>query len=134
MAFSDRLVIPFSTTEASPASVDIVITPMTVKSVELTFPSGCVGLVGVWFRYQDQQIWPIAPKSRFRGNDQSIKFNPNVELLEPPFLLTMYGINEDDTYQHTVYAVIDVDFPGGFFQTVLSRLLPGSGAIALRGR
>ena len=134
MPYSDRLEIPFNTTEADPASVEIGITPAKITSVELTFPSGCVGLVGAWFTYQDQQIWPITPKTRFRGNDQQILFRPNIDLLEPPHTLTLWGINEDDTFPHTVYAVIDVEFPGGFFETLFSRLFPGGGAVALRGR
>ncbi len=134
MAFSERLAIPASTTEASPASIDIPILPLTVKTVELTFPSGCVGLVGVWLEYQDRQIWPDNPGARFRGNDQAIKFAPSIELEEPPFIITFRGINDDDTFAHTVYAVIDVEYPGGFFENILSRLLPGSGAVALPGR
>ena len=134
MAFAERLAIPASTIEASPASVTIPILPLTVKTVELTFPSGCAGLVGVWFEYQDRQIWPDNPGSRFRGNDQAIRFSPAVELQEPPFEIVVRAINEDDTYAHTVYAIIDVEYPGGFFANILSRLLPGSGAVALPGR
>ena len=134
MAYTERLVIPANTTEAAPAQIEIPIVPITVKSVEITFPSGCVGLVGAWFEYQDRQIWPYNLKARFRGNDQTIRITPGIELEEPPLLLTIRGINEDDTFPHTVYVVVDAAFPGGFFETILSRLLPGSGPVALPGR
>ena len=134
MAYSERLVIPANTTEASPAQIEIPIVAITVKAVEITFPSGCVGLVGVWFEYQDRQIWPYNLKARFRGNDQTIRFKPGILLEEPPLLLTIRGINEDDTFAHTVYIVVDAEFPGGFFESILSRLLPSGGPIALAGR
>ena len=134
MAYVERLVIPRLTTEAGPAQIEIPIVAITVKAVEVTFPSGCVGLVGVWFEYQDRQIWPYNLKARFRGNDQTIRFTPGIELEEPPLLLTIRGINEDDTYDHTVYITVDAEFPGGFFESILSRILPGGGPIALPGR
>ena len=134
MAYSERLVIPANTTEASPAQIEIPIVAITVKAVEVTFPSGCVGLVGVWFEYQDRQIWPYNLRARFRGNDQTIRFTPGIELQEPPLLLTIRGITEDDTFSHTVYVVVDAEFPGGFFESILSRLLPSGGPIALAGR
>ena len=134
MAYAERLVIPLSTTEAAPALVDIPILPLTLKTVEITFPSGCAGLVGVWIEYQARQILPNNLGARFRGNDQAIRFSPGLELQEPPFSLALRGINEDDTFPHTVYFLLDVDFPGGFFADILSRILPGSGPIALPGR
>lgn len=134
MAYSERLVIPANTTEAAPAIIEIPILPITVKTVEITFPSGCVGLVGVWIEYQNRQIWPNNLEARFRGNDQALRFSPGIELKEPPFSLALRGINEDDTFSHTIYFMIDVEFPGGFFESILSRLLPGSGPVALSGR
>ena len=134
MAYTERLVIPVNTTEASPASVAIPIIPITVKRVEITFPSGCVGLVGVWFEYQDRQIWPNNPEARYRGNDQAIHFSPGLELLEPPFLLTVLGINEDDTFPHTVYIVVDAELPGGFLGGVFGRIFSGGAPVALGGR
>lgn len=134
MAYSERLVIPRLTTEAAPVTATIPIIPLTIKTVEITFPSGCVGLVGVWIEYQSRQIWPENPQARFRGNDQAIKFAPGIELKEPPLELALWGINEDDTFSHTIYFVVDIEFPGGFFANILSRLFPGSAPIALGGR
>ena len=134
MAYSERLVIARLTTEAAPAIIEIPIIPITVKAVDMTFPSGCVGLVGVWFEYQDRQIWPYNLDARFRGNDQTIRITPGIELQEPPLVLAIRGINEDDTYEHTVYITIDAEFPGGFFESILARLIPGGAPIALPGR
>ena len=90
--------------------------------------------MGVYFKYLDRQVWPINGGGRFRGNDQTIKFAPNLEMLEPPWELFVFGINEDDTYEHTIYVEVDAEFPGGFFESILSRILPGGGPIALPGR
>ncbi len=121
MSYSQRLTIPADTAESDPESVIIPVSTCVINRVELTFPSGCVGLVGVWFEYLDHQIWPTNTGGRYRGNGQTIRINPNFEIKEPPFEITMYGFNEDDTYQHIIYVVLDVEFPGGILEQLFGR-------------
>ena len=119
MSYTESLTLPKNTTADSPGSVDIPISPAVVDRVEITFPSGCVGLVGVRFKYQSRVIFPFNPNGWYKGNGQTVIFTPNVELKEEPLMLTVEGYNEDDTYQHIVYIVIDVEFKGGFWETLL---------------
>ncbi len=119
MSYTQSLTIPKNTTIADPATVDVEIAPMIIDRMEITFPSGCVGLVGVRFRYQSRVIFPYNPDSWYKGNGQTVVFTPNIELKEEPLVLTIEAYNEDDTYQHTVYIVIDVEFKGGFWETLI---------------
>ncbi|KKL24256.1 hypothetical protein LCGC14_2417140 [marine sediment metagenome] len=114
MSYSKQLEIPASTLKTAPASIDIEIPPTLVDRVEITFPSGCVGLVGVRFQFQGRVIWPYNPDGWFRGNGQTVIFSPNIELVDQPNTLTIEAYNDDDTYKHTVYVIIDVEFKGGF--------------------
>lgn len=114
MSYTKDLTIPKSTTAADPTTVDIPIQSMLIDRMEITFPDGCVGLVGVRFRYQSRIIFPYNPEGWYKGNNQTVIFSPNIELKEDPFVLSIEGYNNDDTYQHIVYIVIDVEFKGGF--------------------
>lgn len=114
MSYTTSLTLTKNTTTEDPNSVDIPIQPMLIDRVEITFPSGCVGLVGVRFKYQSRVIFPYNPEGWYKGNGQTVVFSPNIELKEEPLMLTVEGYNEDDTYQHIVYIVVDVEFKGGF--------------------
>ncbi len=115
MSYTESLTLPKNTTSENPMAVDVSIQPMIIDRMEITFPSGCVGLVGVRFKYQSRVIFPYNPDSWYKGNGQTVVFSPNIELKEVPLMLTVEGYNDDDTYQHTVYIVIDVEFKGGFW-------------------
>ena len=114
MSYSKQLEIAASTTKSDPASTTIQIPPTLVDRVEITFPSGCVGLVGVRFQFQGRVVWPYNPDGWFRGNGQTVIFSPNIELIDQPNILVIEGYNDDDAYGHTVYVIIDVEFKGGF--------------------
>ncbi len=114
MSYSKQLTIPSGTLKTAPVSTTIEIPPTLVDRVEITFPSGCVGLVGVRFRFQGRMIWPYNPDGWFRGNGMTVVFSPNIELIDKPNTLTIEGYNDDDTFQHNVYVIVDVEFKGGF--------------------
>lgn len=108
MAYVFELSVPSGTTEQAPAKQVIDILPCIIEEVTLIHPAGCVGLVGTWFLYQSHQLYPFNAGARFKGNGASIPFKPKTEITEPPFQLTMLSFNDDDTYAHTVYAIIEV--------------------------
>lgn len=110
MAFSTRLIVPANTGVDNPASYTFVISPMRINAIEMTFPTGCVGLVECWFEYQTIQIFPYNRDGRFIGNGQTIPIKPIVDLLEPPWELIVKATNEDDTFDHTLYIVVDASF------------------------
>ncbi len=114
MSYSKQLEIAASTLKTAPAQSSIEMPPTLVDRVELTFPSGCVGLVGVRFQFQGRVIWPYNPDGWYLGNDQTVIFSPNIELVDQPSTLTIEGYNDDDTFLHNVYVIIDVEFKGGF--------------------
>ncbi len=125
MAFSDSLSIPSNTTTKNPSSLDFKLYPMTIRRIEMTFPSGCVGLVGVWFEYQDRQVWPINALGVFKGENQTIVFEPNFEVIDLPHVLTLKGINSDDTFPHTVYVVVDGEFGKDFWLEFMKQAFSG---------
>ncbi|KKL68318.1 hypothetical protein LCGC14_2126180 [marine sediment metagenome] len=128
MSYYKRLTIPKNTNPDDPVSVEIPIQPMIIDRVEITFPSRCVGLVGVRFLYQSRVLFPYNPDEWYRGDGQTVVFSPNLELKERPLFITIEGYNDDDTFQHNIYVVIDVEFKGGIFWDVWKAFIGGPSA------
>jgi len=110
MAFSTQITIPANTTVDDPAMVELTTANMRVIGLDIDFPTGCVGLVECWIEYQGRQIFPYNPEGTFVANGRSIHTAPQFDLLGPPFGIRIYGINADDTFDHTLYIVVDAIF------------------------
>lgn len=110
MAFATEITIPANTTSNDPTIVTLSGTSMRVVGLDITFPDGCVGLVECSIDYQGRQLFPYNPEGRFVGNGQTISIHPQIDLIGPPHEISIVGVNADDTFEHTLYIVIDVLF------------------------
>lgn len=133
MAYALELAIPKDTAKASPVSDYVYMTHCVVSRVELTFPDGCAGLVGVRFCYQTRQLWPANPEGWFRGNGQTVIFQPMTRVDEEPAQLFMQAYNLDDTFEHTVFAVIGADFEGASMSDLIAAMAAQGTSGALPG-
>jgi len=79
-----------------------------ITHVEILFPPGCLGLVGVSFFYGIKQIFPYEEGTDFRGSGETIRWDEYWILPELKTKIKIKVVNEDDTYQHTVYIRIVV--------------------------
>jgi len=79
-----------------------------ITRVSILFPPGCLGLVAVRFFYGIKQIFPYEENTEFRGSGETIEWDEYWILPEERTKIKMKVINEDDTYQHTIYARIVV--------------------------
>lgn len=102
MLYQRSLTIPANTPASDPESATLKLTLGTVTRVEVEFPGGCCGLVGV--RVYDKG-WQIVPWTR----DEwlvSDDFVPASEAPYPmpsaPYILTLFGYNTDTVNDHTV--------------------------------
>ena len=111
-------------------TTSVEIPPTLVDRVSIDFPLGCVWLVGVRFRFQGRIVWPYNSDGWFKGNGVTVSFTPNIELVDQPNELTIEAYNDDDTFPHNVYIVIDVEFKGGVFDVWKSLLFGGSTRIS----
>jgi len=102
MFYDFRLVIPANTPKDSPKRERIRLTKGVIHKVEIRFPPGCAGLVHVVVRDLEQQVWPTNRDGDFSDDDYVISFVECYELEHPPFIFTLEGWNDDDTYDHTI--------------------------------
>lgn len=134
MAYEAEITVPANTPESAPASDVLYIARCVIRRLEITFPTGCVGLVGVRFKYQTRQLWPCNPERWFHGNGQTVTLEPNLKIDEEPFQMTIEAHNLDDTFAHTVYAVIDPDFGDDTLELLLARLTETQAGGVMPGR
>jgi len=127
MYYAVPLVIPASTPRTARASATAELHPGTLVQVEIVFPQGCAGLVHVQINYNVQQIFPTNPGGYFTGDGETITFREDIELGNGAHLFTVYGWNDDDTFEHIPivrFGVLPVDADRDI-AALLSSLMPG---------
>ena len=108
MRYRAALAIPANTPESEPVSTTIKTAPGIVTEVELLFPAGHAGLTHVVIYYHERQIFPTSPEQSFCGDDHLITFDEQFAVIELPYELVVYGWNDDEYYDYTVYVDITV--------------------------
>ena len=100
--------IPANTLESSPVRTDHVIPMQTIRGLYIDIPEGHKYLARIRILSQGRQIIP-EPQSGdqyLRGNNQRVQVVNRIGLEGPPYMLTLEGWNEDDTYPHAFYVVV----------------------------
>jgi hypothetical protein len=102
MIYEKRITIPPNTSQASPTTAEILVHPGMLRMVEVTFPPGPAGLAHLQINKWERQEYPTNPNSDFAGDGVQLVFNEDALLIDPPYVYTLVGWNEDDTYEHTI--------------------------------
>jgi hypothetical protein len=109
MSFVLEKTVPANTSESSALSEFAILPPCYIEEIHLVFPAGCAGLVGVWFEYQSNQVVPVNREKVYKGNDVLIPIRLRFAVLEEDYKFYMFAYNDDDTYEHTVTAFININ-------------------------
>ena len=102
MIYSWNLVFHSGTTRETEEIYEVELDPGIITKLEITFPTGCAGLVKVHINDEIHQVFPTNPDDVFTGNGNTIAFATYHPIFEVPYALQICGWNEDDTYDHTV--------------------------------
>lgn len=108
--YAAHLVIPANTGIDAPASYELEVAPCVIRSVDVVIPGGCVDLVSVWIEYRSARLFPTNDDGYFMGNDTHIHFEPNREIVDPPLMIVIKGINGDEKYAHSPSLYFGVEF------------------------
>lgn len=82
-----------------------------VKRVELVFPRGCAGLVGVRIFRGPVQVIPLNFPAWIETDGETVRINSDIDLRVNPYELEVRGYNNDDTYQHTIRVRVEMVLP-----------------------
>lgn len=89
-------------TESVITRTPLLVTKGLVYKVELYFPRGSAGLLGVAIFDGFFSVWPSNAGEFFTGDDELISFDDLYLKEAAPFQLDIYTYNYDDTYPHSV--------------------------------
>lgn len=103
MIYSYDFTIPLSTTVYNPQHNILPVSKGLVYRVEFQFPFGCAGLAHIVVYDGGHQVWPSHPHNTFSGDNYTIAFDDLLMKSQPPFQFDLFGYNDDDTYNHTIF-------------------------------
>jgi len=73
-----------------------------IRKVEIVFPRGCAGLVGVRIFRESVQVIPLNYPAWLDSDGETISINTEIDLSVNPYEVEVRGYNIDDTYPHTI--------------------------------
>lgn len=114
MFYTISLPLPANTLKTAPVEVEARLTYGIIHQVEIEFPAGCAGLAHVAIDRFEHQVWPTNPDGSFASDDWVVTFDDRFELLDRPYIITLRGWNEDDTYDHTPIVRLGILLPENF--------------------
>lgn len=88
----------------------IVVEGDVIDLVRVRFPPGPSGLLKVAIYYGNEQIWPDKVGSWFVGDNEVIQWSEFYPLPEALTRFTVKTVNDDDTYEHSVYLTISTKY------------------------
>lgn len=102
MIYSVHIDTPKETLITSPKPTELVVTKGLVYKVEVEFPTGSAGLMGIIICDGNYQLWPSSLGQWFTGDGSLIAFD-DVYLKEAaPYKFKIFTYNVDTVYQHSV--------------------------------
>jgi hypothetical protein len=98
--------IPAGTAKASPATTALSMLEGRVVRMALTFPDGCVGLVGIGVHYAHTQVIPFDVNTWLLANGVRLQFDLHNYPTGNQWALIGYNT---DVYDHTIYVEFEVN-------------------------
>ena len=102
MHYNFGLPIPKSTVITDEVISKVTLNYGILRKIDIFFPDGCAGLVGVRIMRWNNQIFPSNPDEYYIDNDYHLSFEEYYPILEYPFTFELRGYNEDDFRQHEI--------------------------------
>jgi len=89
-------------TKIAPKRTVLSVTKGLVYKLELFFPPGSEGELGVVITDGGYQVWPSSPGQWFTGDDELIGFDDMYLKSTAPYQFDIYTYNDDASYDHIV--------------------------------
>jgi len=81
-----------------------------IDMVRIRFPPGPAALLKVAIFYGNEQLFPVENGTFFQGDNEIIQWSEYWLLPEAKTKLRIKAINEDDTYEHSFYLVLNTKY------------------------
>jgi len=109
MFFEYDITIPANTSIETYISEILRLSRGIISRVDLNFPSGCAGLVGVRLFKDNLQVIPSNYPKWIETDGETIPIASSIDLSINPYELIFQGYNLDDTFDHTIRVRITME-------------------------
>lgn len=120
MIIQKTLTIPFNTTKTELLIEDIKLTKGIIYQLDVYFPPGSCGLMGICITLNESQLYPNEIGEFFIGDNNIISFPDTTVIKDSPYILQLKGYNEDTIYNHSV--IVRIGFESN--NDLISRYIP----------
>lgn len=96
----------FTVSASSSEEFEVEVEGDVISFVRIRFPPGPSGLLKVAIDYGIKRIFPCEEGEWFYGDDEIIQWTEDWTLPETLCKLKIRAVNEDDTYDHKFYLVL----------------------------
>lgn len=103
MIYNLAVTAPKDTPTYAPASSTVPVVAGTLQRLLLTFPDGCVGLVGARLVARERVLYPSNPDQWFVNNAFTFDFVERLDIDSDGERFRLEVYNSDEVYEHTVY-------------------------------
>jgi len=100
MIYIYEITTPSNTPETSKQKTVLQLEKGIIKRIDVFFPPGPAGLLKVQICQGIHQVFPKNTDGYFASEFETISYDDEYAILEPPYQLEAYTWNEDDTYDH----------------------------------
>jgi hypothetical protein len=108
MIYKIDVAISANTAIKDAVDTTMLLTKGRIKKVEIYFPWGCAGLVGLQIIRNTWQLAPLTRGQWLKGNDILLSHTYDYDLDVEPYELIVKSYNLDDTYEHTPFVIIEI--------------------------
>lgn len=108
MLYAWDITVPANTLQADPLEQLLKLTHGVITKVSVKYPAGCHGLVQVRLLHEESPLVPLNKDTWLTADDEAVETPEYFELDTQPFALKFVGVNNDDTYPHTITVRITV--------------------------
>lgn len=109
--YSMGLTIPKRTLERDAIKTEVLLKARQLNKIDVLFPAGCLGAVGVRFKNYGSQFAPSS--GWYIDNDKTVTYRGPLLLVGPPFLIIIESYNRAYDYDHTLQIRFNVSVPHG---------------------
>lgn len=121
MFFCWDIAIEADTSDKTPLEQELSLPRGVITKVDIKFPAGCHGMVGVRLFHCEQQAIPLSSDEWVTGDDETVPTNTYLELTDEPYKLKLRACSPDTEYDHTITVRVDVQLEEVAGMAVLTR-------------
>jgi hypothetical protein len=108
MFYAWDITIPAGRAVTNPVEQILKLSKGVITKCDLTFPSGCHGLVKVRIKHREHQLIPLSSDEWVIGDGETVPTEAHYELDKSPYQLKFIGCSPTTIYDHKITVRVQV--------------------------